>query len=445
MPSRHDAFAAVYRAHHEFVWSTLRHLGVDLDRIDDALQDTFLVVYRRLGEFAGRSSLRTWIFEVARRVAARYRRVAAREAPRRCELPELPVAPRLEEEIARAEAAEILREFLERLDPDKSVVFMMAELEQLRAPEIAEALGVNLNTVYARLRAARQQLDRLVHRLQTREQRPRIRRAAEVIAAALLVQVTVSARAWARPPAALAAMAEATSAAPTLTPGLAAGSLGGSSTIVAGITLVGVLTLGAAGLLSRPAADHEAAAVTGTTRPRLSDGPGPMLPPEPLRPGEFAALRDPPVPTQQAKPGNAQPQARAPDPTRQAAPGTALPQERASQPTRQATPDDPRRQQRTPEPTRQATPDDPLAQELALIEPARAALLAGDAHRALRLLARHVRRFPASMFAEEVAATSIEALCSLGDGAGARRETTAFTRRWPSSNLAPRVAALCGE
>ena len=232
-PARQDEFAAVYRAHHDFVWRTLRHLGVDPGRVDDAVQDTFLVVHRRLAEFEGRSTLRTWLFEIARRVAARHRRVAAREAPRRCELPELPVAPRIEEDLARAEAAEILREFLAGLDPDKSVVFIMAELEQLRAPEIADALAVNLNTVYARLRAARQQLDRLIHRIQAREQRPRIRRAAEVVAAALLVQLPATAKAWSPATAALAT--RGSGGAMTLAPGLTSGP----AAIVAGLAFAG--------------------------------------------------------------------------------------------------------------------------------------------------------------------------------------------------------------
>ena len=55
------AFAAVYREHHGFVARTLRHLGVDPGRVDDAVQDTFLVVHRRLAEFEGRAALRTWL------------------------------------------------------------------------------------------------------------------------------------------------------------------------------------------------------------------------------------------------------------------------------------------------------------------------------------------------------------------------------------------------
>jgi RNA polymerase sigma-70 factor (ECF subfamily) len=48
---------------------------------------------------------------------------------------------------------------LDGLDEAKREVFVLAELEELSAPEIAQALGINLNTVYSRLRAARQTVE----------------------------------------------------------------------------------------------------------------------------------------------------------------------------------------------------------------------------------------------------------------------------------------------
>jgi RNA polymerase sigma-70 factor (ECF subfamily) len=48
-------------------------------------------------------------------------------------------------------------------------VFVLAELEQMTAPEIAEALSVNLNTVYARLRAARREVEQAALREQARD------------------------------------------------------------------------------------------------------------------------------------------------------------------------------------------------------------------------------------------------------------------------------------
>src|SRR5689334_16903611 len=69
-----DGFAAVYQAHFAFVWRCLRGLGVPQAALDDAAQEVFVVVHRRLPEFRGESSLRTWLYAIVRNVAANQRR-----------------------------------------------------------------------------------------------------------------------------------------------------------------------------------------------------------------------------------------------------------------------------------------------------------------------------------------------------------------------------------
>ncbi len=49
---------------------------------------------------------------------------------------------------------------LNELDDNQRAVFVMADLEGMRAHEIAEALDVKLNTVYSRLRLARAKFER---------------------------------------------------------------------------------------------------------------------------------------------------------------------------------------------------------------------------------------------------------------------------------------------
>src|SRR5262249_6012708 len=68
------AFRAAYDAFFDVVRRNLRRLGVEEASLDDALQDVFVVVHRRLGDFENRSTLKTWIIGIAVRVAADYRR-----------------------------------------------------------------------------------------------------------------------------------------------------------------------------------------------------------------------------------------------------------------------------------------------------------------------------------------------------------------------------------
>lgn len=163
------AFEQVYEEHFDFVWRSTRRLGVDTAAIDDVVQDIFLVVYRRLDTFEGRSSLKTWLFGIARRVVSDHRRSLARRKPHQ-QIPEglASTTEGPDEEADRAQAAEVLRAFLEGLNDDQRSVFMLAELEGMTAPEIAEATDTKLNTVYSRLRLARESFNRAVRRFRAR-------------------------------------------------------------------------------------------------------------------------------------------------------------------------------------------------------------------------------------------------------------------------------------
>jgi len=149
----------VYRQYFGATWRVLRRLGVSDAQLDDAAQDVFLVVHRRLAEFDASSPLRSWLFAIAVRVASDYRR---RRSRRRTEpldecIPDAGPSPMQLSEMQ--ESVRLLHELLNELDEKKRTVFVLAELEQLSVPEITQVLGVNLNTVYSRLRSARQQFE----------------------------------------------------------------------------------------------------------------------------------------------------------------------------------------------------------------------------------------------------------------------------------------------
>lgn len=166
-------FAEVYEAQFDFVWRSARRLGVSALHLDDVVQEVFLVVHRRLAEFEARSSLKTWLFAITRRVVSDYRRSARRKPsePIGNYEPEAGASCLADAQLARNEDARLLYALLEELDEDKREVFVLAELEQMSGPEIADALGENLNTVYARLRAARAAFEAAVARHHARSRR----------------------------------------------------------------------------------------------------------------------------------------------------------------------------------------------------------------------------------------------------------------------------------
>lgn len=161
----------VYEQCFDFVWRSARRMGVPEPSVDDVVQEVFVVAHRRLADFEGRSTVKTWLFGILLRVVSDYRRTQRRKgglAP----LPEVLEGDGSDCPAAAAERRErvrLLHALLSELDDDKRAVFVLAELEQMTAPEIADSLGVNLNTVYSRLRAARQKFEAALKRHQARE------------------------------------------------------------------------------------------------------------------------------------------------------------------------------------------------------------------------------------------------------------------------------------
>lgn len=156
-------FDAVYAEHFAFVWRNLRRLGVADSSLRDAAQEVFLVVHRRGGNFELRGTIRSWIYSILRRVAAAHHRKSQRLmveqfAPLDDLVDETMANP--ERHAERGQELSQLLALLALLDDDKRDALLLVDLEGMSAPEACLALDVNINTLYARLRAARQQMRR---------------------------------------------------------------------------------------------------------------------------------------------------------------------------------------------------------------------------------------------------------------------------------------------
>lgn len=151
-------FRSVYEAHFSFVWRMLRRLGVRARDVEDVVQSVFLVVHRRLADFEGRSSLRTWLFGICMRVARDYRssayvrRVELSDDATRSAASDGPDALQVFE---THERARLVEQILDRMSEAQRIVFVLFEIEGLDGEEIAELLDVPLGTVRSRLRLAR--------------------------------------------------------------------------------------------------------------------------------------------------------------------------------------------------------------------------------------------------------------------------------------------------
>jgi RNA polymerase sigma-70 factor (ECF subfamily) len=143
-------FTKLFEEHFGFVCRSLQRLGVREADMEDIAQELFLAIHRALPESDRSRPLRPWLFGFAVRFASNYRRLSWHRGR---ELDDVPVSPKLHDKLA---AKRTVLRALERLDFDKRVVLVMHDLEEFTAPEIAAELGLPLNTVYSRVRLARE-------------------------------------------------------------------------------------------------------------------------------------------------------------------------------------------------------------------------------------------------------------------------------------------------
>ena len=170
LASAEERLRALMAAHFDFVWRSLRRLGLTAADADDATQEVFLVVSRKLSAIEPESEKR-FLFATALRVASTWRRGVRRRR-------EDPQASFEDEAQAHAfdqeQALELgwarlqLQTILDDMDLEQRAVFVLYELEQLTVPEIAAILSVPLGTVSSRLRAARERFSAVVRRLQAK-------------------------------------------------------------------------------------------------------------------------------------------------------------------------------------------------------------------------------------------------------------------------------------
>jgi RNA polymerase sigma-70 factor (ECF subfamily) len=159
-------FREVYDDYFAFVWRAVANRGVPAAAMDDVVQEVFLVVHRKLDEFEGRSTLRTWLGGIVRRVVADHKKKRGNQATGQEAVEDHPFESGEDPaaELEQRAAAAVVSALLEKLSPPQREVFVLYELEQLTMREIAELTQTNENTVQTRLKSARQAFQRSLER-----------------------------------------------------------------------------------------------------------------------------------------------------------------------------------------------------------------------------------------------------------------------------------------
>jgi len=142
---------------------------------DDVVQEVFLTVYKRLGDFRGDSKITTWLYRITQNIIRHRRRRdrvqlwfggtpqevgAAVPAP-----DESPV-----QAIERRQSTERLYQILDGMKENYRTALILFEIEQLSGEEISELIGVRISTLWVWLHRARAQFLKRLQALEARGQ-----------------------------------------------------------------------------------------------------------------------------------------------------------------------------------------------------------------------------------------------------------------------------------
>jgi len=389
----------VYREHFDYVFTNLRRLGVPSAALEDACHDVFVVVHRRAGTYDHRCAMRTWLYGVVRRVAADVRRSGSRHRRRIDAVRAVAARPVATDDVVADRR--LVQDFLDALDEGKREVFILVELEEMTAAEVAQTLQINANTAAARLRAARRVF---AERIATTAEHE-----LEILAAARAperVDASVRARVWA-------------GLAPIVLPAAKASLLvaagWAAALVVATAAIAGAVDVEPVAMepivharreVVAPAARAEPATRAEPTEPQVVAS---TIVPEVVVPSAPAPVLVPARPKPVDRPPPRAP-AR-PDPQDRPSPSATVPQ---------------------------AATDAALRAETEL---AGRVLRATDPPEILALVDEYRRKFGSGFFADRLAARRIEALCRTNRRALAQTEHAALARRQPA--LAKKAMAKC--
>ena len=159
-----ERLSELFREHAEFVWRVVRRLGVPDADAEDVTQEVFLVVAKRLDAYEERGTFRAWLVAIARQIAQHAQRARFRHERKAQSMPPREAAIDPHRALEHSQAIAFMNAFLAELDADQALVFYLAEVEGMSAPEIAASMQANLNTVYGRLRLARKRFEARVQR-----------------------------------------------------------------------------------------------------------------------------------------------------------------------------------------------------------------------------------------------------------------------------------------
>lgn len=162
-----EACLEAYQRELDYLMRTLRRLGGAPDDVEDLAQEVFLVLRRTWRQYDPTRALKPYLFGIAFRVAASYRRKRWHEVPFAI-VDEPDRGPSPERTVEANQARAIVLDALNRIPLKWRAVLVMHDLDEIPVQEVAATFSIPLFTAYSRLRKARRELEAAVTHIQRR-------------------------------------------------------------------------------------------------------------------------------------------------------------------------------------------------------------------------------------------------------------------------------------
>jgi len=170
--SMEETFRVFFEEELDYVYRSLKRLGVQERDLEDVAHDVFVEVHRAFDRFDASRPAKPWLFAFAFRLASDYRRLGRHRMVPTSDVEQLPQAthtPGALDTLVDVEKRALVARALDDLDLERRAVLVLHDVDDIPVPEIAQALGIPLNTAYSRLRLAREAMRDAVKRQRARE------------------------------------------------------------------------------------------------------------------------------------------------------------------------------------------------------------------------------------------------------------------------------------
>jgi RNA polymerase sigma-70 factor (ECF subfamily) len=158
-------FRRLFDDNYDYVWSSLRRLGIHERDLEDVTHEVFLEVYRKRAARDPARPVRPWLFAFAVRFASDYRKSARHRTELRADVDPPSSAPSQEDSLSNKDTAKLLAAALDALSLELRAVIVLYEIDGVPMKDITDALGIPLFTGYSRLRLAREQCAERIRRM----------------------------------------------------------------------------------------------------------------------------------------------------------------------------------------------------------------------------------------------------------------------------------------